>query len=220
MWPFAALPADLYAYTFHETRVAALGPWFSGCLILSLILGIWILIKLPKSRSLLLLMVLTIFASLSLSQHLWWARFGPQFWLLAILPMAFIFQRDTSGPRLTLARTLLCLLIANAAIVAAVRLHWDTSATLTLRNQLQQLQASANTYDIQTDYFEDSIKQRLREAGIPFHTVAKTPLPNTPELKSVIDGYRHAVHYLPVPDTLPQTQPPPSAKIPPPQSPS
>ncbi len=207
MWPFAAVPADLYAYTFHETRVAAFGPWFSGSLILACVLGIWILFDRQASRWPLVLMVVTIFASLSLSSHLWWARFGPQFWLVPILPVAYVFRQRASNYRMILARVVLCLLLANAAIVAAVRLHWDTVATLTLRDQLRQVQAAGVVYDVQTDLFDDSIKQRLREAGVQFRNVGKTPLPDSAELKSVVDGYRHAVHYRPAKDLLSQAQP-------------
>ena len=38
MWPFAARPSDLDVYRFHDTRVAGFGPWFSGIVVLSLLL--------------------------------------------------------------------------------------------------------------------------------------------------------------------------------------
>ena len=45
MWPFTARLEDLYAYKYHETRVAGFGPFFSGCLILAFFLGLILMVK-------------------------------------------------------------------------------------------------------------------------------------------------------------------------------
>ena len=50
----------------------------------------------------------------------------------------------------------LCLLIADALIVGCVRLHWETRASLTLRNQLQQMKQSGCEYEVETNSFDDS----------------------------------------------------------------
>jgi 4-amino-4-deoxy-L-arabinose transferase-like glycosyltransferase len=208
MWPFTAVPADLYAYRFHEIRVAGFGPWFSGCLILALILGVWVIIGAPAWRWLLALMVLAVVASLSISRHLSWARFGPQLWLLPILPVAFAFRAGGSSRRLMMARVVLCLLMVNAALVAGVRLRWDANAAITLRNQMRQLRESGAEYEVQLNYFVDSTEMRLREAGVKFKDIggsARSPaIPNSEELKSVVDGYQHAVRYRRVADSIGQ----------------
>lgn len=194
MWPFAAVPADLYAYKYHETRVSGFGPFFSGCLIMAFILGIWMMRTLP-SHWLLVLMALTIVASLSVSRHLWWPRYGPQFWLLPIISVAFAFRQDVCRYRLILSRIVFCLLIANAAIVAAVRLCWETKASITLRHQLREMRKPGCEYEVQTNSFSDSTNVRLIEAGVKFHDVGVRRLPDSQELMSVVEKYPEPVHY-------------------------
>ena len=40
MWPFAAAWRDVALYYFHDVRIGGFGPWFSGLLLLSLLLGV------------------------------------------------------------------------------------------------------------------------------------------------------------------------------------
>ena len=50
MWPFSARLEDLYAYKYHETRVAGFGPFFSGCLILAFFLGLILMVTMRATR--------------------------------------------------------------------------------------------------------------------------------------------------------------------------
>lgn len=130
MWPFTARWADLYAYTYHETRVAGFGPCFSGAILLSLGLGVRLLVTQPGMRAPLVLIVGTIVASLLISVHIWWARYGPQFWLLALVPLVFTFKLP-GFPRLKrFAWALRILFFVNATVVGAVGLKWETTASL------------------------------------------------------------------------------------------
>ncbi|NYF81149.1 hypothetical protein [Granulicella arctica] len=196
MWPFTAHPHDLYSYTFQDPRIAALGPFFSGGFLLSIALGIWLLFKLDSSsRWLLLLTSATIIASLLISKDSWWPRYGPQLWLLPIIPMLFAFRENSSRLQVRLTWTLFVLLFVNAAIVAAVRFHWETQASLTLRHQLRDLRNSGQEYEFSTFYFDDSAKERLTEAHVRFRDLGMTKLPNSHELESVVEGYPAPILY-------------------------
>ena len=148
---------------------ATLGPYFSGCLLLSVALGVWLLFQLDSSsRWLLVLASATIVASLLVSKHTWWPRYGPQFWLLPILPMVLAFRESASRLQVRLTWALLALLLFNAAIVATVRLNWETRASLTLRHQLRDLRNSGQEYEFSARYFDDSAMERLTEAPCAF----------------------------------------------------
>lgn len=199
MWPFTARPHDLYTYTYQEPRVAALGPFFSGCLLLSAILGLWLLIQLDApSRRLLLLAAATIIASLLLSKHSWWPRYGPQIWLPPILPIIFAFRESASRLQVRLTWCLASLLLVNAIIVATVRFHWETRASLTLRHQLRDLRNSGLEYEVSTRFFDDSAEERLTEAHVRFRDLGMKKLPPRHELQSVVEGYPDATRYRPV----------------------
>jgi hypothetical protein len=196
MWPFTARLHDLYTYTYQDPRVAALGPFFSGCFVLSVALGVWLLFKLDSSsRWMLMLASATIIASLLISKHCWWPRYGPQLWLLPIVPMVFAFRESSSRLLVRLTWALCALLLFNAAIVATVRFNWETRASLTLRHQLRDLRNSGQEYEFSTRYFDDSAKERLTEAHVRFRDLGMTKLPTGYELKSVVEGYPDATRY-------------------------
>jgi hypothetical protein len=196
MWPFTAHLHDLYCYTYQDPRIAALGPFFSGCFLLSVGLGIWLLFKLDSSsRGMMILVLATIVASLLLSKDSWWPRYGPQLWLLPIIPMLFTFRESSSRLQVRLTWALFVLLFFNAAIVATVRFNWEARASLTLRHQLRDLRNSGQEYEFSTLYFDDSAKERLTEAHVRFRDLGMTKLPNGHELESVVAGYPAAIRY-------------------------
>jgi hypothetical protein len=91
MWPFCARLADLFYYRYHEARISGFGPFFSGALLLGLGLGVWLLFKPTRARWMAALSAATITGSLLISLHLWWPRYGPQLWLLPVVPVVFVF---------------------------------------------------------------------------------------------------------------------------------
>jgi len=137
--------------------------------------------------------------------HLYAEKRFPYNWLLfllvllPILPVAFTLRYAAERWRKALAYALLCLLLVNAAVVAWVRLDWETRASLRLRQELRQLHDSHLTYDLQSHYFPDSWSTRLTEAGIPFHDVSKAKLPGSQILTSVVEGYPLPVEVKPSP---------------------
>jgi len=196
MWPFTARPQDLYAYTFQDPRVAALGPFFGGCFLLSVALGVGLLFKLDwSSRWMLLLASATIVASLLVSKVCWWPRYGPQLWLLPIIPLVLAFREKSSRLQVRLTWALLALLLLNAGVVAAVRLNWETRASLTLRHQLREMRNSGQEYELSAGYFDDSAKERLTEAHVRFRDLGMTNIRNGQELESVVEGYPGATRY-------------------------
>lgn len=204
MWPFAARPADLYAYTFQETRVAGLGPWFSGCLLLSLALAAWLLAAAlrrdPSAIAWPALACAAILVSLLLSRHLWWPRYGPQMGWLPLVPLIVALQARSawSQPRSqrAFAWVIASLLIANALLVAGVRMHWETTHTLAQRQQLAAMHASGKRFLVSTRFFADSATQKLAEAGIPYDDAGMKKLPHSHELTTVVEHYPDAIHYL------------------------
>jgi hypothetical protein len=195
MWPFTARLGDLYAYKYHETRVSGFGPFFSGCLLLSMALGVWLLIPRSPLRWALLLLSGAIIASLLISVHLWWPRYGPQLWLLPIVPLILAFGAERSKWQVGASWALLVLLLANASIVATVRLRWETTASLTLRRQLQELRESGKEYEFYTGYFGEAAKGRLAEAGVRFGDLGLKKFRDGHELMSVVEGYPLPIRY-------------------------
>lgn len=195
MLPFAAHPRDLDVYRFHDTRIAGFGPWFSGILVLSLLLAGWVLVTVPSGRIFLVIGYLVVVASLLLSKHLWWARFGPQLWWLPLLPMAVVFMAAGNRHQIRLAWALMGLLLINTLMVATVRMHWEVKSTRKLQHQLAELREAGRPIEISMGYFSDSVAPRLRDWGIEFEEVYYIWPAESTELMSVARGNPGAVLY-------------------------
>ena len=195
MWPFAARWADLFFYRYHETRVAGFGPFFSGALIIGFVLGVWLLFQPGPARWVAVLAVATIVGSLLISEHLWWPRYGPQLWLLPIVPALFVWWGTTSHWARGAAWALIALLVVNATIVAGVRLKWETLATLTLRRQLTELSQPGVEIEVCPQYFEIGVPERLKAWGVHFQTRPRNAIRDGEMLMSVVDRYPGAVRY-------------------------
>lgn len=195
MWPFAARWADLFFYRYHETRVAGFGPWFSGALLLGFGLGVWLLFQAGPRRWVALLVALTVVSSLVFARHLWWPRYGPQLWLLPVVPALFVLH-DTAARRAhRVAWAVVALLVANAAIVGAVRMKWETLATRTLRRQLTELSRPGVAIEVSPQWFEVGVPERLKAWGVRFQTRPRNALRDGQILVSVVDRYPGAVRY-------------------------
>lgn len=195
MWPFAVRWADLKYYHYHETRVAGFGPFFSGALALSLALTLWIACRREAPRAAFLLALAAVCGTTVLSPHMWWARYSPQIWLLGVLP-AIAALHPRSPVRLQRAGWLLVgLLVANGAIVAGIRLRWETHASRELRQQLATLRDARQPIEVNPRWFRASQEERLSAWGIPHVLKGRRDVQDGVELKSVVEGYPGAVRY-------------------------
>ncbi len=195
MWPFAARWADLFYYHYHETRVAGFGPWFSGALLFSLALATWILLKRISGRAVMILVAITIVGSLLLSPYFWWARYGPQLWLLPILPAMLVFWSPPSRWTLIASWLLVALLTVNAGIVMAVRMKWETNASQTLRQQLTALRETDKEIIFNIPRFKFAVEGRLKAWGIPYKLDTGKQVGTGPRLVSVVEDYPLPVRY-------------------------
>jgi hypothetical protein len=193
MWPFTARPSDLYSYDVQETRVAGFGPFFSGCLILALGLGVWVGIRDGAARWQFALCVLTIAASLLINAALWWPRYGPQLWLLPMVPLVLGFRAKSRAAIVSWA--LLVVLLANAAIVGVIRTRWEIKNTVGLRRQLRELRESGQEYEVSSRYFHDAVQLRLSDAGVRYRSIRSTRNPYGHELIGNFQEYPDPTTY-------------------------
>jgi len=143
-----------------------------------------------------LLACAAIVASLLISPQLWWPRYGPQMWWLPLVPLAFALRDERPRSLRFAAWGLLSVLMVNALIVATVRMHWETTHSITLRRQLKELHDSGKQYRISTRFFSESAQVRLGAAGIPYQDLGMKKLRQGHELTSVVEQYPDAIRYL------------------------
>ena len=109
-----------------------------------------------------------IVASLLVSTHTWWARYGPHLWWLPIVPVAAAL-RAGGATRGCGARppAIAILLLVDAVLIGAVHLRWEWRSTQALRAAAADLrQAGPMTVDLA--YFDVPVAERFRTAGVAF----------------------------------------------------
>jgi len=192
MWPFAAGWTDLQMYRIHGLRIAGFGPFFSGALLLGLgVLGS-ALLRGGAPRGVIILFAGTIVASLLISTHTWWARYGPQLWWLPVVAVIAGLGVTQRRPMHWAARGLAALLLVNAVLVGFVHFRWEIEATHTVHRQLADLrQCGEVAVDFQS--FREPWSERLRAAGVAFRAVQHLPCDHPLDLVSVAPGYPGAV---------------------------
>jgi hypothetical protein len=190
MWPFAATWRDFALYYFHDVRIGGFGPLFSGALLLALGLAAAGCARRTLPCAVVLLLAGTIVASLLVSTHTWWARYGPHLWWLPIVPVAAALGSGR-WPLLKRAAAAIAILLAvDAALIAAVHMRWEWRSTRALSHQLTDLR-TAGPITVDLAYFDVPVAERFKTVGVAFDTVRKYECPAAQQLTlmSVCRGY-------------------------------
>jgi hypothetical protein len=192
MWPFDLRWKDVSVFRYHETRISGFGPLFSGSLIISLCLISAALVRPGIPREIVLLLASAIVASLMVSVHTWWARYGPQLWWLPIIGVMAGLAVPVGGAIRWAAWLLAGILLANGVLAGVAHFCWEIEATRTTHEQMTLLRQKG-VIDVDFQYFREPFGERLRAAGVSFRAVRKLSCDHPMELMSVVPGYPGAV---------------------------
>ena len=188
MLPFDIGWKDFQLYYFHDVRISGFGPLFSGVLLLSIILLVIVLFQKQTHKLFFILLYSTIIISLLVSQHTWWARYGPQLWFLPIVAITAGFFYSNNRIVSWCTRGLAAILLINAILIAVVHFNWEVDATQTTNTQLSMLKQNGDV-EIDFQYFREPFSKRLKNAGVNFHAVNHLQCDKPIELMSVSPGY-------------------------------
>ncbi|MCG8699433.1 MAG: hypothetical protein MI922_15360 [Bacteroidales bacterium] len=194
IFPFTSKTSDWKVYRFHDLRIAAFGPFFSGLLVLSFAYLIFLMFKLGKQRWHLVFPILAIFTSLALSKHFWWARFGPQLWLFPITLIVTTFLTTNSKPRKIFNWGMISLMFINGIIVLTIHLSWVRKSTVKQRKQLTELRNQAKPIEICMYWFNESMNRKLVKWGIEYKEISRKEMRKLDKrefkvLHTVVNGY-------------------------------
>jgi hypothetical protein len=88
--PFAAIAGPGYAYTTTDARIAGLGPWFGGVLLLAGSGALWLLrVSERKVRRAAMLAMMFLVGTVVAHPEGWWARYAPQLWLVPVVVLVW-----------------------------------------------------------------------------------------------------------------------------------
>jgi hypothetical protein len=183
---------DFQLYYFHDVRISGFGPLFSGVLLLSIILLVFVLSQKNSPGLFIILLCSAIILSLLVSPHTWWARYGPQLWFLPIVDITTGFFFTHSRIVFWFTRVLAAILLINAILIASVHFSWEIEATQTTNKQLSLLKQSGDV-GVDFQYFREPFSERLLNAGVTFHIMRPLQCDKPVELMSVSPGYPGSV---------------------------
>ncbi|MDH3538720.1 MAG: hypothetical protein OEP52_01890 [Acidimicrobiia bacterium] len=193
-WPFN--PANLTRatpYSGSDTRIAGLGPFFSGALLLATGLWVWLLWRerAHSREQVLMVGALAAFLIVSWALHAegWWARYTPQLWLV---PVAVAILALTRSDRISrwMGGGLAAILALNLLFVGGVHLRsrlthtWDVSAIYET--------FAGEPILVSLPRFQAATRVQLEEAGLAmeeFPTPAELPCATPAELPAQAGFY-------------------------------
>jgi hypothetical protein len=173
--PFTIQTDELLLYKVADVRVEGFGPFFSGTLLLGVVLLVWIwIVQLPGrfvGSGLFLVFVL----SSLINPAGWWARFAPQTWLLPILPVGMIlaFRKSRGGGRF-LAWLIAVILALNMVLIAIVYIPGQLDDSFLVNEQLTAIRARSYRQPVTVNFSVYTFpKIRFDEWKIRYREVAE-----------------------------------------------
>jgi hypothetical protein len=192
MPPFDVGWNDFAIYYFHDVRISGFGPLFSGAFLIALILIAVSIVRPGIPWEVILLAAAMISASVLVSEHTWWARYGPQLWWIPMLGLVGGLTCRGGGGVRALTWGLAAVLIFDVVPISIVHFRWEADATRITHEQLQLLHGRRGVR-VDLQYFGEPFGERLKNGGVVFIRVDSLACAAPMELMSVSPGYPCAV---------------------------
>jgi hypothetical protein len=164
--------ANIRTFSGADIRLGGWGVLFSGALTLA-VLALPLLLFVPgPTRTAGLVILGALVASVLVNPESWWARFAPQWYLVALVPAAMLqLARRLSARFVGLVITLV--LLVNSGLVAYAYFPKQKADTADLQEYLGLVKGTDMPIIVYFGAFPSN-SVRLKEAGIPFQAVTQT----------------------------------------------
>lgn len=165
--PFLIAPAELRAAGGVDVRIAGLGPFFSGVLIVSLIAAITLAVTSARrnatARLWLIVAALLVATSLIMPEN-WWARYVPQLWFAPLAVTAALLVTGRPLARYV-ALGLAALMLLNATAVGASGSWLALQRSNQADAQIADMAQTGGTWCVAPDMVDSRI-WLMRKAGV------------------------------------------------------
>jgi hypothetical protein len=175
--PFALNKIDIVNSYAIDTRIAGMGPLFSGLLLLSVISFIVFLYRSPwRSVKNQLYILGVIIVSICIVPESWWVRYIPQLWYIPLIILFIIEMYPVS--QLNILKTLIYAAIIVNIGFTMLTFRYNLMMTRMVNTQMNKLKASHQTIVVQWGSAKAN-RIRFQENGIPFTERNLDHVPNT-----------------------------------------
>ncbi len=147
--PFSINKADIVNASKIDTRIAGFGPFFSGILILSVVLFLSFVFGNPNKRLVkyLIFISVTILISSLINPESWWARYIPQLWLFPIIVLTVAESYENKIVFWT--KQLSTIAIVINIIFTFTSIIWNLAMTSQINYQMSRLKNANQIINVQ-----------------------------------------------------------------------
>ncbi|MBO6086842.1 hypothetical protein J6P92_00655 [bacterium] len=114
--PFKIYKKEIYALGDSDTRIAGFGVLWSGILLMSLIIALFIRYRNQYDKRLFLLIFTILFLLLLINPYSWWARYAPHLWVIPVFICLATLKTNTSNIKNIISSLILVIMLANTSI--------------------------------------------------------------------------------------------------------
>jgi hypothetical protein len=195
--PFMIYPFEMFEAGQFDARVAGFGPWFSGAILMSLALAIWLLVgKRQAAGQAVLLSAAGALAVFSLVLPAsWWARYVTYLWWAPLLIAIAALLADGAWRRRT-AWALLAVMAVNTAMVSASSARYVANRNLDIHRQITEMRETPGQICLHPGLLHSrlpllgDLKDRV--------SISHTPLSNC-EASTLVSGFDDTAAYCACP---------------------
>jgi hypothetical protein len=168
--PFTVNKNELLNANDPEVKLSAFGPFYSGSLLVALLIFFIVMSKFYRSTvfKLELMVLFTISSTILIMPNSWWGRYVPQFWLL---PVSILYMsKFISFKYDKLLKGSLCFALGLNVIWAALAIIFNLFISVHIDYQLSQLKALHLPVTVEYCPYRSFKSNRVRfyESDIPF----------------------------------------------------
>ena len=166
--PFWVYKGEFSALGVSDVRICGFGVFWSGILLLSIILAFFIRYNSKEDKLLFIFIFYTLILLASVNPYCWWARYAPHLWAIPIFVVISVFMsnKSTKLPKI-IAAIILFFMFANFVIQTIFVSQVERSYRKSISNSLKLLE----TYDkdIKIYFIYDwSLIEKMKERKIKF----------------------------------------------------
>jgi hypothetical protein len=165
--PFSVTKYEIERYAFAGVMIGGYGVWFSGILILSILLAVHIIFVNRKQLSKLIIpgvIISTLFISVIINPACWWARYVPQLW---IIPIIVIISSKLLLKKHHYLPYIIFLAIGGNLFLTTGYFYYNYIVRTEIQTELAQIKATGKKIQVKFENFRSNSK-RFNEAGIDF----------------------------------------------------
>jgi hypothetical protein len=138
-FPWTITKSELATFSVPDTRIGGWGPFFGLALIISFVVG-WYMLRSRSAMNYYWGVTLgLILVTVLINPEAWWARYTPQIWLIPVLTLVYYWLLNIKKGKI-FANILAGVLLLNVFLVLGVNLHSNITSSRYMHRQLQLIQ--------------------------------------------------------------------------------